>query len=154
MIFDDGLAGSKETRLDAHIPDTIGTGWTSLDSSGPQIILTGSGGAKTDSKASSSSSLYSADPAPSAADVDIIFDMVSLDGSDDDTTIVVFRYQDTTDITRPRDVGSVLSNKRHSLPLGDTNHCAMPSFTTRHSGKPAFRRITTSSGPSEPRIRY
>ena len=97
IIFEDGLAGSSGTPLDTHTPDTVGTAWTLLQNNSTQnILLSGSGTAATDGDDNGGGLLYSAEPAPAQADVDITLDMIAVDRSSDDSTILVFRYQDAS----------------------------------------------------------
>ncbi len=96
VIFEDNLNGAANTLLDAHTPDVAGSGWTLLSGAGPNIILNGSGVANAISNQSSTSILYSADPAPTEADVHIIVDMDAIDASNDDPMNLVFRYQDAS----------------------------------------------------------
>ena len=96
VIFEDNLIGASGTQLDAHVPDSVGTGWTALNTTGSKIVLTGDGTAASTGDKNGAGVLYSANPAPSVADVDIILDMDEVDHSSDDATVLVFRYQDAS----------------------------------------------------------
>jgi len=113
VIFEDNLNGANGTKLDAHVPDTAGNGWSFLIDHGRDIFLGGGGTARSNAVGRSTAILYAASPAPTQADVDITVDMDRLDASSDDSTIVVFRYQDASNYYGLR----ITSNSRSRMRL-------------------------------------
>ncbi len=63
--------------------------------------------------------------------------------ADIDVQTVFVGIQAKADVAGLGDVRPVLAVKRPSPPAGDTNHCAMSSGGSFHSGTPAFRRLSS-----------
>lgn len=96
VVFHDTFVDTGGTDLDAHTPDTVGTAWTIVYSTLTQAIeiVGASSTVKAAGDAFNQGAFFSADPAPTAADVDIEVDLEGLDADTDDGIWIPFRYQD------------------------------------------------------------
>lgn len=96
LIFHDTFADTGGTNLEAHTPDTVGTSWTIVYSTLTQDIdiVGASSTVKAADNAFNQGAFFSADPDPTAADIDVEIDLVSIDPDLDDGIWIPFRYQD------------------------------------------------------------